>query len=660
MKYRFFSKECFVCFSLRAMLPLTSQVGKPLLDEVVSKAKVKRDTSKLGVWRCPICTFDNEDSMSACDICGVLRNPLVKGSRDSSTKVGTSRDSEASKLAKSLFASLLQQNPKKAVTFEGKSDVFKSEEPFKFDTPSLDDMVSGGIHSSRVGSKATSNKILQSNASSGKDEMMTGAKAELIAGGSSTPIAKFGPNEIKQSASSQNSSKQGLSKSMKNLSVSSKSQSTEKGSIHDNVEDKLSQLNLAVVGHVDSGKSTLSGRLLHMLGHISRKDMHKNEKEAKQLGKGSFAYAWALDESAEERERGITMNVAVAFFNTKNYHVVLLDSPGHRDFVPNMISGATQADAAILVVDASMGAFEAGIDASGGQTREHALLIKSFGVDQIIVAVNKMDSVQYSKERFDAIKKQLGTFLRTCKFKDSSIVWIPISAMENQNLFTGPSDAQFLSWYQGSSLVDAIDSLQPLVRDYSKPLLMPICDIVKSQSQGHVSVCGKLETGSLQTGFKVLVMPTREIATVRSLERNLQVCRSAKAGDNVTVNLQGIDGNRVMAGGVLCDIDYPVPVTNHLELKVVTLDISTPVLVGSQVAAKVVKLLSLLDPKTGKETKKSPRCLLSKQNAIIEVALQLPVCVDEYASCKSLGRVSFRVLGRTIALGLVTKVLEQM
>nr|GMC73947.1 HBS1-like protein isoform X1 [Ipomoea batatas] len=669
--------------------------------EVVSKAKVKRDTSKLGVWRCPICTFDNEDSMSACDICGVLRNPLVKGSRDSSTKVGTSRDSEASKLAKSLFASLLQQNPKKAVTFEGKSDVFKSEghfnfhehgrihgqfqdllkafscqnhykfniEPFKFDTPSLDDMVSGGIHSSRVGSKATSNKILQSNASSGKDEMMTGAKAELIAGGSSIPIAKFGPNEIKQSASSQNSSKQGLSKSMKNLSVSSKSQSTEKGSIHDNVEDKLSQLNLAVVGHVDSGKSTLSGRLLHMLGHISRKDMHKNEKEAKQLGKGSFAYAWALDESAEERERGITMNVAVAFFNTKNYHVVLLDSPGHRDFVPNMISGATQADAAILVVDASMGAFEAGIDASGGQTREHALLIKSFGVDQIIVAVNKMDSVQYSKERFDAIKKQLGTFLRTCKFKDSSIVWIPISAMENQNLFTGPSDAQFLSWYQGSSLVDAIDSLQPLVRDYSKPLLMPICDIVKSQSQGHVSVCGKLETGSLQTGFKVLVMPTREIATVRSLERNLQVCRSAKAGDNVTVNLQGIDGNRVMAGGVLCDIDYPVPVTNHLELKVVTLDISTPVLVGSQlefhvhhakVAAKVVKLLSLLDPKTGKETKKSPRCLLSKQNAIIEVALQLPVCVDEYANCKSLGRVSFRVLGRTIALGLVTKVLEQM
>lgn len=140
------------------------------------------------------------------------------------------------------------------------------------------------------------------------------------------------------------------------------------------------------------------------------------------------------------------MNVAVAFFNTKKYRVVLLDSPGHRDFVPNMISGATQADAAILVVDASMGAFEAGIDASGGQTREHAQLIKSFGVDQIIVAVNKMDSVQYSKERFDAIKKQLGTFLRTCKFKDSSIVWIPVSAMENQNLVTGPSDTQFLSW----------------------------------------------------------------------------------------------------------------------------------------------------------------------------------------------------------------------
>lgn len=163
-------------------------------------------------------------------------------------------------------------------------------------------------------------------------------------------------------------------------------------------------------------------------------------------GKASFAYAWALDESAEERERGITMTVAVAYFDSTKYHVVVLDSPGHKDFVPNMISGATQADAAILVIDASVGSFEAGMDSVKGQTREHAQLIRSFGVDQVIVAVNKMDAVDYSKERFDLIKQQLGMFLHSCGFRDSSISWIPLSAKENQNLVAAPSDVRLLSW----------------------------------------------------------------------------------------------------------------------------------------------------------------------------------------------------------------------
>ena len=164
-------------------------------------------------------------------------------------------------------------------------------------------------------------------------------------------------------------------------------------------------------------------------------------------GKGSFAYAWALDESAEERERGVTMTVAVAFFDTQKYHVVVLDSPGHKDFVPNMISGATQADAAVLVVDASVGSFEAGMEGNGGgQTKEHSQLIRSFGVEQIIVAVNKMDVVSYSQERFDFIKTQLSPFLRSCGFKESSVTWIPLSAIENQNLVTAASNIHLSSW----------------------------------------------------------------------------------------------------------------------------------------------------------------------------------------------------------------------
>ncbi|GKA83759.1 HBS1-like protein isoform X1, partial [Tanacetum coccineum] len=430
------------------------------------------------------------------------------------------------------------------------------------------------------------------------------------------------------------------------------------------------------VGHVDSGKSTLSGRLLHLLGQISQKQMHKYEKEAKSQGKGSFAYAWAMDESAEERERGVTMTVAVAYFNSNKYHVVLLDSPGHRDFVPNLISGATQADAAILVIDASIGAFEAGIEIGGGQTREHAQLIRSFGVDQLIVCVNKMDAVQYSKERFDAIKLQLGTFLRSCNFRDSSVSWVPLSAMENQNLVRPASDSRLLSWwqvYKGPSLLETIDLFQPPAREYSKPLLMPICDVLKLPSQGQISVCGKLGAGALRNGSKVLVMPSgKDISNMlvllsidaTSVMSGGVLCH--RAGDSVAVSLQGIDATSVISGGVLCHPDFPVAVSNHLELKILVLDVQIPILIGSQLefhihhakeAARVKKIVSLLDSKTGKVTKKSPRCLLAKQSAIVEVVLQGDVCVDEFSNSKAVGRVFLRSLGTTVAVGVVTRVI---
>lgn len=652
----------------------------------------KRETERPEVWRCSICTYDNEGSMSACDICGVLRNPVVKSNSDKKTA------------------------------------------PFKFDVPSPDDLVSNGLWSSRTGSKASvsdlkSSKVslkvakksgavsVQSSAEwsdsssaigqrSKQDRFDEGNQLEnrtvSYHDGSSDIITLQANGRLSDSSSasqprsrhdtvdeSTNSSvirgkQQSVTSGLKNLDLDARSGSSnnvnvrgshsqadykpEKWMLPDQAVDTLTQLNLAIVGHVDSGKSTLSGRLLHLLGRISKKEMHKYEKEAKLQGKGSFAYAWALDESAEERERGITMTVAVAYFDSRKYHVVVLDSPGHKDFVPNMISGATQADAAILLIDASVGAFEAGVDGSKGQTKEHAQLIRSFGVDQIIVAVNKMDIVEYSKDRFDFIKQRLGTFLRSCGFKDSLVSWIPLSAMENQNLVEAPSDPRFSSWYRGPYLLDAIDSLQPPTREFSKPLLMPICDVIKSSSQGQVSACGKLEAGALRSGFKVLVMPSGELGTVRSLERDSQACVIARAGDNVAVTLQGIDGGHVMAGGVLCHPGFPVAVAKHLELKVLVLDVTTPILIGSQLefhihhakeAARVLKISSLLDPKTGKVARKAPRCLTAKQNAIVEVVLQQPVCVEEFSNSRALGRAFLRALGSTIAVGIVTRIIEE-
>ncbi|XP_043709762.1 HBS1-like protein isoform X4 [Telopea speciosissima] len=607
---------------------IESDVGEVLEEE--------QEVIKPGTWRCSICTYDNDESMPFCDICEVFREPV----------------------------SICNSGNKRTA-------------PFKFDCPSPDDLVSHGKQSSKAVSKGALSSITEKNRS------VTAVPRSGRQESSSVPLAngrRIPANESRSTFSEDNShsltnslsitvevNSEGSRNVNNRRAVSPSQYKPEAWMLSDNEEGSKNQLNLAIVGHVDSGKSTLSGKLLHLVGRISQKEMHKYEKEAKLKGKGSFAYAWVLDESAEERERGITMTVAVAYFDSKKYHVVVLDSPGHKDFVPNMISGATQADAAILVIDASTGAFETGMDSNGGQTREHAQLIRSFGVDQIIVAVNKMDAVGYSKERFELIKQQLGMFLRSCGFKDSSMLWIPLSNIENQNLVTAASDGRLSSWYRGPYLLDAIDSLHPPVRDVSKPLLLPICDVIKSHSLGQVAVSGKLEAGALRSGSKVIVMPSGDLATVRSLERDSQSCTTARAGDNVAVSLQGIDGGNVMAGGVLCHPDFPVAVATHLELKVLTLEAALPILIGSQVefhvhhakeAARVVRILSLLDQKTGKVTKRAPRCLTAKQSAVIEVVLEGAVCIREFSDCRALGRVFLRGSGRTVAVGIVTRIIE--
>ncbi|KAF9614095.1 hypothetical protein IFM89_015357 [Coptis chinensis] len=520
--------------------------------------KVNGDT-KSGLWQCSICTFDNHESLFACEICGVIRDPManihINGKNEAAWDVHAHVGWLAVMHVPDMWGFSYEQQgviacADIAYAFEASSNKLSSDKELGSSSVQLESVeqptIRESISSFTIGAKSENSvcSLVKENLDLGsghsKDYLTTGAAAL-------------------------------------------RSQYKPETWILANQEGVLPQLNLAIVGHVDSGKSTLSGRLLSLLGKISPKEMRKYEKEAKSQGKGSFAYAWALDESAEERERGITMTVAVAYFHSKKYHVVLLDSPGHRDFVPNMIFGANQADAAVLVIDASVGSFEAGMDVNGGQTREHAQLIRSFGVDQVIVAINKMDTVEYSKERFDSIKGQLGTFLRGCGFRDSFMMWVPLSAMENQNMVTAASDVRLSSWYQGPFLLDAIDSLQPPMRDISKPLIMPICDVIKSRSTGQLATSGKLETGALRSGLKVLVMPSGDSATVRSLERDSKACDIAKAGDNVVVYLQGLDVNQVMAGGVLCHPDYPVAIATHLELKILVLDVAAPILVGSQV-----------------------------------------------------------------------------
>ncbi|KAM3369982.1 hypothetical protein ACQJBY_017693 [Aegilops geniculata] len=592
-----------------------------------------------------MCTFDNHETMVYCEMCGVFRESFVKSGKDVSIKAKTS-----------------------TTNFDGDSER-------KYASTSHDKVNSTQLAS--VGSSSSAGKkkqpvISDNNVPIERTPQLIADHFQLKEDQGSSRASSSAQNKGSMETLSSDISQLSIERNNVNVAQPLPEEYKPEGwMLADQESGVLSQLNLAIVGHVDSGKSTLSGRLLHLLGKISKRDMHKNEKEAKEKGKGSFAYAWAMDESTEERARGVTMTVAVAYLETKKYRVVLLDSPGHKDFVPNLISGATQADAAILVVDASTGSFESGMDGEGGksvgQTKEHAQLIRSFGVEQLIVAVNKMDAIGYSKDRLEFIKVRLGSFLRSCNFRDSAVTWIPLSAVENQNLIKSPSDARFTSWYQGSCLLDAIDSLQLPSRDVSKPLILPICDVIKSQSTGQLAAFGKLETGAIRNGSKVLVLPCEEVATVKTIERDSSSCSIARAGDNVAVILQGIDGSRIIPGGILCHPGFPVPVANYLELKIRVLDIAIPILIGYQVefhihhvkeAARVTKIVALLD-KTGKPSKTAPRFLKSKQNAVVQVTLDQAVCVEEFSKCRALGRAFLRSSGSTIAVGIVTKIMRQ-
>ncbi|WIA29533.1 hypothetical protein OEZ86_012032 [Tetradesmus obliquus] len=446
-------------------------------------------------------------------------------------------------------------------------------------------------------------------------------------------------------------------------------------------------LHLVVMGHVDAGKSTLMGRLLSELGQVSQKEVHKNQKESAQAGKASFSWAWVLDERPEERARGVTVDVAVARFNTPGHSITLLDAPGHRDFVPNMISGAGLADAALLLVDGSPGGFEAGFYGEGaaaggaaagfgglgpdtppgGQTQEHAQLARSLGVEQLAVVISKLDTCDYSQERFEYIRSQLLPFLKTVGFRESSVQWLPAVGPAGQNLVAPPSEPLLLRWWQGPTLVQAIDAFKPKPRNTGAPLRMPVHDVFKAR-QGGVCVGGKLEGGALKPGSKLLLVPGYEAAVVKSLEVNGQDhAPLALAGDSADVLLSGIDASALHAGAVLCHPEFSVHLAVKFTVQVLVLQVPLPILKGHAVtihahtareAGVISALLGLCDSKTGQHRQHKPRCLLSGQTALVEVTPVRPMPLERFADVKALGRVALREGGRTVAVGVVTSINE--
>ncbi|XP_034846609.1 HBS1-like protein isoform X1 [Mirounga leonina] len=424
-------------------------------------------------------------------------------------------------------------------------------------------------------------------------------------------------------------------------------------------------LNLVVIGHVDAGKSTLMGHMLYLLGNVNKRTMHKYEQESKKAGKASFAYAWVLDETGEERERGVTMDVGMTKFETTTKVITLMDAPGHKDFIPNMITGAAQADVAVLVVDASRGEFEAGFE-TGGQTREHGLLVRSLGVTQLAVAVNKMDQVNWQQERFQEITGKLGHFLKQAGFKESDVAFIPTSGLSGENLITRSQSSELTKWYKGLCLLEQIDSFKPPQRSIDKPFRLCVADVFKDQGSGFC-VTGKIEAGYIQTGDRLLAMPPNETCTAKGITLHDEPVDWAAAGDHVSLTLVGMDIIKINVGCIFCGPKEPIKACTRFRARILIFNIEIPITKGFPVLlhyqtvsepAVIKRLISVLNKSTGEVTKKKPKLLTKGQSALVELQTQRPVALELYRDFKELGRFMLRYGGSTIAGGVVTEIKE--
>lgn len=390
------------------------------------------------------------------------------------------------------------------------------------------------------------------------------------------------------------------------------------------------------------------GRLLFDLRAVDQRTMEKYRKEAERIGKGSFAFAWVLDQGTEERARGVTIDIATNKFETAKTNFTILDAPGHRDFVPNMIAGASQADFAVLVIDASTGNFESGLK---GQTKEHALLVRSIGVQRIIVVVNKMDVAEWSQDRFDEIRQQMSAFLTSAGFQSKNVTFVPCSGLEGGNILTRTTDER-ASWYSGQTLVEELDLSEPSTHAIDKPLRMTINDVFRGGIQNPLSVSGRLEAGNIQIGEQVTIMPSGEKAQIRSLEVDEEPQEWAVAGQNVVLNLTDVDPIHLKTGDVLCSPSSPIQNISEFKAKILAFEHLTPMNIDVHkgrlhVPGRISQLIGVLDKSSGEVSKKKPKIV--QPGNVVRVVVHL----DQAVPLEAPSRIVLRANGETVAAGLI-------
>mmetsp|Transcript_21612 Transcript_21612/g.30209 ORF Transcript_21612/g.30209 Transcript_21612/m.30209 type:complete len:555 (-) Transcript_21612:140-1804(-) len=436
-------------------------------------------------------------------------------------------------------------------------------------------------------------------------------------------------------------------------------------------DDPREHLNIVFIGHVDAGKSTISGNILYMTGMVDERTIQKYEREAKEKNRDSWFLAYIMDTNEEERAKGKTVEVGRASFETAKKRYTILDAPGHKNYVPNMISGAAQADVGVLIISARKGEFETGFHRAG-QTREHTMLAKTLGLKTIIVVINKMDdpTVEWSKERYDQIVNELSPFLKQVGYNPAAdVTFVPISGIKGLNL-KDPLPSNVCPWFKGPSLLQVLDEMKPLDRLTGVPLRIPVID--KYRDRGATVVLGKVESGSVSKGDQVVIMPGKIPAEVLGCMIDEQrSVRTARSGENIKLYLKGVDEEAVHKGFVVCDSKTPVPTPTRFEAQLAILELLPlkPIFSAGYSAVmhihtaveecSVVILLAQLDKKTGAVVAKKPMFVKNGQvvRAIIECAQ--PVCAELFSDNPQLGRFTLRDEGKTIAIGKVTTIAKK-
>ena len=414
-------------------------------------------------------------------------------------------------------------------------------------------------------------------------------------------------------------------------------------------------INLVFIGHVDHGKSTTVGRLLYDTKNIDEQEMRKLKDKAKELGKAGFEFAFIMDNLKEEQERGVTIDLAHKKFETTKYYFTIIDAPGHKDFIKNMITGASQADAGVLTVSANPS------DGVQAQTKEHVFLARTLGVNQLIIYVNKMDMAKYDQKRFDEVKKQVSELLKSVGYKPEEIAFIPGASLPGDNV---ANKSENMSWYTGKTLLETLDELKEPEKPTELPLRLPIQDVYKIKGIGVVPV-GRIETGVMKVNDKIVVVPGREgkgvHGEVKTIEMHHEQMTQAEPGDNIGFNVRGIGEKDIARGDVLGHADNVPTIATEFTAQMVVLNHPTVITKGytpvfhihtAQVACQVMAIEKKLDPATGQTKEENPDFIKNGDAAVVRLKPVSPMVIERQKDIPQMARFAIRDSGTTVAAGM--------